>query len=291
MNHWEAARQAWLPKLAKEFDEPDWIDNGDPKRPWKNDDALDDDETERLFQEDLTRFQPQPLDEVVFSNDLVPSGLSSAKPAESQQGFQGNATYALWSSDGEPLELAVRTGAIAWYRDRPEAEWSLTGKAGKEIAGGRLPQDGEFHDLRLKTPGPGLFLFRFRDQNAGWSIRATAGMPVALVWEKGDSFSHFGHMQRMYFFVPKGVRKLHYYWKGGPHQVNGPTGEKRAEVETNGAFVTIEVPEGEDGHAWSFTKLALGRLWFFNAPNVLAASPDALLLPRELAAKPLESPE
>ena len=28
--------------------------------------------------------------------------------------------------------------------------------------------------------------------------------------------------------------------------------------------------------------LALGHLWFFNVPNYLAASPDALLVPREI---------
>lgn len=290
MNHWEAIRQSWLPSLAKEFDAPDWIDAGNAERPWKNEDALDDAETERQFQEDLTRFQPQSVDEVVFSNDLVPAQLSSVKPEESQQGFQGSATYALWSSNGEPLELAIRTGVIAWYRDRPEAVWALTDKDGKELASGRLPQDGEFHDLRIEVPGPGAFRFTFRDQSAGWGIRATAGRPVSLVWDRGASFAHFGQMQRMYFFVPKGTRQLLYYWKGRPHEVNGPDGEKRAEVSKNGDFVAIDVPEGEDGRAWSFTKLSLGSLWFFNAPNVLAASPDALLAPRELVTKSLESP-
>ena len=36
-----------------------------------------------------------------------------------------------------------------------------------------------------------------------------------------------------------------------------------------------------DGQAWSFNRLALGRLIFFTCPNYLAASPDALLAPRE----------
>lgn len=44
----------------------------------------------------------------------------------------------------------------------------------------------------------------------------------------------------------------------------------------------VEVQPGEDGKAWSLDKLCLGRLWFFNVPNVLAGSPDGLLLPREV---------
>ena len=46
--------------------------------------------------------------------------------------------------------------------------------------------------------------------------------------------------------------------------------------------VTVEVPAGSDGQPWSISKLALGHLWFFNVPNYLAASPDALLVPREV---------
>jgi len=38
-----------------------------------------------------------------------------------------------------------------------------------------------------------------------------------------------------------------------------------------------------DGQAWSFTHLALGRLLFFTCPNYLAASPEALLVPKEVS--------
>jgi hypothetical protein len=53
-------------------------------------------------------------------------------------------------------------------------------------------------------------------------------------------------------------------------------------VTASGKFVTVEVPAGGDGQPWSISKLALGYLWFFNVPNYLAASPDALLVPREV---------
>jgi hypothetical protein len=42
------------------------------------------------------------------------------------------------------------------------------------------------------------------------------------------------------------------------------------------------VPAGQDGKVWSLSPHAHGHLWFFNAPNVLAASPDAMLLPKDL---------
>ena len=89
----------------------------------------------------------------------------------------------------------------------------------------------------------------------------------------------------MHFYVPKGTRELHYYWYGQPHRIHGPDGAILKEVSTSGAFVKVPVPAGADGKTWHFTQIMLGRLWLFNAPNYLAASPAALLVPRELVKK------
>lgn len=94
----------------------------------------------------------------------------------------------------------------------------------------------------------------------------------------------------MYFYVPKGTRRLSYYWDGGPHEVCGPQGHVIATVDTRGRFVTIPVAAGWEGKIWSFRKLATGHLWFLNAPNYLAASPEALLAPQELASEDAVDP-
>ncbi len=121
------------------------------------------------------------------------------------------------------------------------------------------------------------------------SSAARAG-PVSLVLERDRAFAHAGWMQPRFFYVPKGTRELQYYWSGGPHWVHGPDGAKVKEVDSSGVFVRIPVPEGADGRPWHFTRLAPGHLWFFNAPNYLAASPAALLLPREVARRDGLSP-
>jgi hypothetical protein len=92
-------------------------------------------------------------------------------------------------------------------------------------------------------------------------------------------------MQPMHFYVPKGTRELHYYWHGGPHRIHGHDGALLREVKTKGEFVKVAVPEGADGKTWHFTQLAFGTLRFFNVPNYLAASPAALLVPKEVAEK------
>ena len=54
-----------------------------------------------------------------------------------------------------------------------------------------------------------------------------------------------------------------------------------AQVKSSGEFVSVAVPEGSDGKVWSMTQLALGHLYFFNAPNTMAGSAEALLVPRD----------
>lgn len=289
MNHWEAMRQDMTVKAAKEFNEPTWSHADPTPKPWSTrESTYTHEETDRAFQEGLTYFQPQPVTEKRFSSDLVPVQLEGSstpdKAAVSLQHYQGGVRYALFSARGEPLELEIVPGTIAWYRDRADAKYTLRTAVGeKKVGEGRLKLDGERHRLLFKGPKPGLYYFDFDDSAAGWTIRAAPGQPVSLPLLRDRGFLHQGWMQRMYFYVPKGVRSIAYYWAGGPHKVLGPSGTVVQEVKTSGEFVVISVPSGMDGRAWSFSEIALGHLWFFNIPNQVAASPNALLLPREVA--------
>lgn len=292
MNHWEAIRQGWTRQAAKAFDEPSWAFN-DPagKQPWAVDKPYTHNETEAAFQEGLTHFQPDTVTEQRFSSELIPVEFDSqAAAVESNQAYQGGLRYALYSVKGEPLTLRVVTGTIAWYRDRAPANWNVTDAAGKRLAGERLPLDGQSHAIEVKVPEPGLYYFEFNDSAAGWKIQVAPGRSATIELDPARGFAHAGWMQPMHFYVPQGTQELQYYWSGGPHWVHGPDGTKLREVEASGAFVKIPVPEGADGKTWHFSRMALGHLWFFNAPNYLAASPTALLVPRELAKRDELSP-
>jgi hypothetical protein len=296
MNHWAAIRQTWAGKAAKEFDEPSWASDVKGKKPWTDAGPITAEETESDFSRALAYFQPQQVKEKTFSSDLVPvkfpempkvakkvTGKLPGGPVISSQYYQGGLRYALFSITGEPIELEVVTGTIAWYRDRPDARYSLRTASDGIVTEGRLKLDGETHPLSLKVPGPGLYYFDFADSGAGWKIHVAAGRPCTIPLLRDKKFSHAGQMQRMYFYVPKHTATIEYYWQGRPHKVIDPQGKVVQEVKSSGEFVSIPVPPGMDGQLWSFTQLALGHLWFFNLPNYLAASPEALLLPRQVA--------
>lgn len=289
MNHYEAMRQTWASQAAQDFEEPTWsVADASPK-PWAaNDTPYTRGETDAAFKEGLAYFQPQEVEEKTFSADLVPVEFEGAPaPVESGQQYQGGLRYALYSETGEAIELDVTTGTIAWYRDRAPARYKLVDAKGNEVEGakGQLPLDGEAHRLTFKVPAPGLYYFDFDDSAAGWRVVVAPGKPASILLQRDRGFAHAGHMQQMYFYVPKGTKTLDYFWSGGPHVVLGPDNKPVAEIKTSGEFVSVPVSAGADGKPWGLTSLALGHLWFFNAPNQLAASPAALLVPRELAAQ------
>ena len=282
MNHWEAMRQEWTPAAAKEFNEPAWAFNAPGEKPWKVETPPTRAEIDQAFAEGLAHFQAETVQEKAFSKDLVPLGWKEGTPAESRQAYQLGLRYAFYSTGGEPLAAAVTTGTIAWYRDRAPASYKWTDAAGQVVNEGRLPLDGQAHRLELKVPKAGLYYLDFNDSAAGWTIRVDAGKPATIILERGRGFMHAGWMQPMYFFVPKGTREIVYYWNGNEHRVHAPAGKIVQEVRASGQFIHVPVPPGADGKCWSFSQIALGRLWFFNVPNVLAASPQALLVPREV---------
>jgi hypothetical protein len=242
-----------------------------------SDEPVTPEETGRWFQEGLAYFQPQPVTEAKFSTDLVPSGFTNGPATDGQQHYQRSARYALHSRTGEPLEVEVTPGTIAWYRDRADARYTLTDATGATNTTGRLKLDGEPHKLTFQVPRPGTYFFECDDSAAGWKMRSSA----TLLLQRGHGYLHLGHMPPMFFYVPKGTRAIQYFWKGAPHKVFDPAGKLAHHQKQTGEIVTIPVPGGMDGRCWSFREFSPGHLWFFSVPNCLAASPGSLLLPRE----------
>lgn len=283
MNHWAAMVYSWAGKLAKDFDEPSWDARKlSPGTPWKQEQPLTAEETQKNFVADMKRFRPQEFTQRTYSTELVPAELTTAKPAVTNQRFQSPGRYAMFSKDGMPLEGAITTGIIAWYRDRPAATLTVTDSAGQKIYEERMTLDGNDHPFKVAVPRAGLYRLHVHDSAAGWGIKAGAGQPLVLDLTQRSRFHSLGQLPRLYFYVPKGTEHIDYFWEGGPHDVLGPDGKVLAKIAERGKYIRVAVPKGMDGQPWSFTRMALGQLSFTNVPNYLAASPDALLIPREL---------
>lgn len=290
MTHWEAVRNFWANQMAKKFAEPSWSSaNGQPK-PWQDAAARPTaEETEADFRADLARFPEQPVEERAFGGDLVPTGMKRAKEAPLATKFDigGKATLALYSRTGEPLVFAVTTGIIAKYRDRPDAEFFLRDARGDVVQTGRLPQDGTEHPLSLQVPQAGLYRLEFNDRGVGWKFRGESSLPCSLELAKNPQYDHMGNISRLFFFVPKGTRTIHYFTRYGDSQkVFDPDEKPVHEVTRNGVNVSVEVPQGADGKIWHLGNVHLPTVWFHNLPNQVSCSPESLLIPKESLHEP-----
>jgi hypothetical protein len=281
---WEMARQTWWSNRFPQNGADPGIESG----PFTHA------EIAKMFAGALKYFQPRTDigKPVQFSDDLIPVEWGQAAPqklapVESKQHYQGGARYALYSLAGEPLEFTTEAGD-AWGGIN---RWTLTDGKGNEIDKREKLPNKAVTVNQVEVPGPGLYWLDYNDNGSHWNMTVVPGKIVTLPMGQMQDFRTTQIMQEMYFYVPKGTKNLEYYYTrtnfhpGGPHQVVDPQGKVAQDVDVNGDWVSIPVPAGMDGKVWSMKSPVLGVFWFNNFPNYLASSPDALLVPREVANK------
>jgi hypothetical protein len=292
LTSWELARQIWGKNKREDRDNEPWM----VREPYSRE------EIDNKFEEALAYFKPVELGPTTeYSSKLVPivwsaTARGAAEAAvPSEQSYQGAANYFFYSVKGEPLEFRTWAGN-AWGGIN---RFKITDADGKEITGGTLPNQ-QITEHKIQVPAPGLYRMNYNDNGSYWSISVNAGKPSTIPNGQEQDFRNNKVMQDMFFYVPKGVKVLEYFYTktafhpGGPHQVIDPTGniatafvagQPVQTVSVNGDWVKVTIPPGMDGKLWRFRNPVLGRFWFNNAPNFIAASPEALLIPRELAMK------
>jgi hypothetical protein len=303
MNSWEFFRQQW--------GDGKWF--GRDQAEWMVDKPYTHEEIEQEFQQGLHHFESQIRDVgnfIPFSDDLVRVNWPDEHPQiVSKQVYQGTQKYYLYSKHGEPLEFTTWAGDAFGYIGHMKV---LDAKGNVIYSRENIPLNSTTEN-KIPVPAPGLYVLDYDDNGGFWSMETAPGVVATIpLLDRGGVpsgvFRNPYPQQRMYFYIPKGVRTFEYFYTrtrshtGGPHSVLNPKGESARPlvggvpvekkdiygnwpVDVNGDYVTVPVPEGMDGHLWSLDSPVLGFFRFNNAPNYIAASPDALLVPREVAEK------
>lgn len=284
MNHWEPILKFWAKKMAKKFDEPKWITK---KAPWIGAESYSKDEINKFFKDGLDYFKPVDAQRTKFSKNLVSVKIGTGKPyliSGVGGGWQGKMSQAIASVYGEPLKISVETGFIKAYRDRAPATFEFKTTSGKILASGKLTLDGKQHPLVCEVPGPGVYYLTLNDVSA-WKIHTDSTLPLAIMLP--NNHPHSGRCSPLYFYVPKGVKTIKYFWIGRAHSVLTPDGKLARKVEDaeSGQLISVKVPDGQDGKLWKFYQFQLKRLDFLNVPNLLFRSNQMILLPAELVKK------
>ncbi|MEO6906317.1 MAG: DUF4838 domain-containing protein, partial [Abditibacteriaceae bacterium] len=237
-------------------------------------------ERDAQWQEMLETYQPLEVHEKDFSRDLVAVDFPIQAGAETTQHFAGRAGF-WFATNGKPLQYTIKTDVLDNFQNRPDARWTLADSTGKTIKQGRMQLDGQSQKFSFDIP-VGTYSLDFDGQQGSWTLLADKSTSVSPMLLKQWPRTQEGG-QDMYFYVPKGTKQIELSWPGAPLQPMDSNSDVAKLLNSNDDFYVYEVPSGSDGGLWALSNFSLGQLWFYNVPNYLAASTQALLVPREVA--------
>ena len=263
-------------------------------------------EIEQGFQEGLEYFPVRTDigDPIGYSKDLVAVSWTAAQKGTAPlipqldpttkkdvgifQSYQGGATYALYSVKGEPLKFSTWAGD-AWGGIN---RLSIKDSKGVEVFKKDKIPNKEDSTHNIAVPGPGLYWLEYNDNGSYWSMKTPEGLLATIPLGQTQDYRNMWWIPtQMFFYVPKGIKSIEYYYTrtnfhpGGPHKVVDPDGKVVKEVDVNGDWVSVPVPAGMDGKIWSFQNPVLGIFNFNNIPNNYAPTKEGLLIPSEVAKK------
>ena len=262
-------------------------------------------EIEKGFQEGLNYF-PVRTDigePIKYSSDLVPITWTAAQKGTHTlvtqkddkgvdkglfQNYQGGVRYALYSVKGEPLEFSTYAGNAYGSINR----LSIVDSKGVEVFKKDKIPNLETTKHRIAVAAPGLYWLDYQDNGSYWTMFTPDGLITSIPLGQTQDYRNMHYVPaQMFFYVPKGLKSIQYYYTrtafhpGGPHKVVDPNGKVVKEVDVNGDWVSVPVPAGMDGKVWGFQNPVLGIFNFNNLPNLYAPTPDGILVPREVAVK------
>ncbi len=176
-----------------------------------------------------------------------------------------------------PVQLSLRH----WHEGQ-EVKLVAYDAAGKQLierayaAPGRQAEP-ELHTIEIPVSGPGQVRIEIFDQKNGFTLRGPAGVPMVLSPLIPNGWA------RVYFYVPKGLRKLALYnpRRNVSASLFDPDGEEIV-LEQNDALVVMEIPEGQDGRVWSIRRPGSSSpVILLNAPRYFALSPETMMIPAD----------
>ena len=292
MESWRCIQGREGDKAAKEFNEPTWtlFNYSQGARPWELiDEPYSHEYIEGIFQAELKEFPVVKVEEIKFSNNLVPVRFPKTLISSV---YSPDGRYAFYSISGEPLEITVNTPPQnPDPRGRePSVSYVLTNSLEEKISEGTVLYQSGGRKLVLPVPKPGVYFFKSVPNRlaitGNWNLSVAAGKHAVL----DLNFPNRLIERNFVFYVPKGTKDVQFFWN---HDSPGSISVRDADGKTVSTFtstypigrlISIPVSVGQDGRLWSFPFIA-GKLHFFNIPNYLSYSAGACMIPREIAEK------
>jgi hypothetical protein len=147
-----------------------------------------------------------------------------------------------------------------------------------------VPPDGVQRTVKLTAKEAGLYRIAVSDGGDRTDVQWPAEQAMTL-HSSHDAPMNDTHVQwTLYFYVPKGTKEIGLFG-GGHGEVRDS--DNRPHFWLNGRepnYYSVPVPAGQDGRLWS-VRSGRGAIRLLTVPPCFAATPQGLLLPKEVLAK------
>ncbi len=267
------------------------------QNPWKNSTPFNQSDISAFLTIGLANHQKVELDfepKEYSDENLAPAkaifpNLPETPPLKAQHGRGPRSWFTVVDKAPVTIELAITGGLIKHYRDRGNVKVQLWKLGGASQTGERktlmdedagVPPDGKTRTVKLIAKEPGTYRIDLDDGRDMTSVTWPENQLMSWKMSLDDHPAYMTGRWHLYFYVPKGTRRIGLYSAAGGGNLVDPAGAVAMELKTEGgAFISAEVPEGMDGKLWSLRNVA-GKVCLLNVPPFLARSADELVLPK-----------
>ncbi len=278
------------------------------KNPWKSSEPYPAGEVEEWVTQGIANNPLLDFEPVTYSRDLVPAtplpatvqASASRQPRPFNAIVRGTNQFLTWTdtpsaafdfhgrggvtyTNRGPVTVSLfrwdpATGEQGAIGEADDEEAPVFAKAEAEVT---LPPDKETRPISLQPSASGLYIVQSQDSVGGFQIQDWPETAFFTVESSLDrTFNVIGRTNAV-FYVPKGTKKIGAFARGRG-RILDPEGTVAYTLNGETGFISIPVPEGQDGAYWYFEGLVGARLKLLTVPPFLAPSPSQMLLPREV---------
>lgn len=264
--------------------------------PWKSSEPFSNDEIAAILGSGIANHQPVKLDfePREFSDEnlvLLTSerDFSNLQPGKAETARGMRSWFTVVEKAPAEIQLNITGGLIVGYRDRGNVKVQVWKLGGASETGERktlvaedasVPPDGNERTVKLKVKEPGTYRIDLNDGSDLTRVTWPEGQRMSWKMSLDDHPHSMSGRWHLYFYVPKGTKRIGIYSAAGGGQLLQPDGEKALELKTSsGGFLSAEVPTGMDDQLWKVTNVA-GKICLLNVPPFLAKSAAQLVIPQ-----------
>jgi hypothetical protein len=195
--------------------------------------------------------------------------------------LRGNQQFQLLFERPGKLELGLQAGTVRQQGHDVELKLCSIDDRTQSCRLQSLPADRTQHAVSFVIERPGHYALDIVDWRQGTVLSWPAGTAITMRATR-DERPALSSRWSLCLFVPTGTRTLELYSDGGPGTLRDGSGQIVHRFEARPGIVRVPVRAGQDGRFWQFDSNKGYRLPL-NVPPFLAAAPNELLVPAELA--------